>query len=87
MLGKAGAAAAGLVVAGALTQRDIREARTDDPKTFISTDAATPRVTGKNTFGGIGVYRKGVCGKQGDSDGAIGQGASTVSIRPRATES
>jgi hypothetical protein len=74
LLGKAGAAAAGLVVAGALTQRDIREARADDPKTFTSTSAATPGVTGENTFGGIGVYGKGLYGIQGESNGATGQG-------------
>jgi hypothetical protein len=74
LLGKAGAAAAGLVVAGALTQRDIREARADDPKTFTSTSASTPGVTGENTFGGIGVYGKGLYGIQGESNGATGQG-------------
>jgi hypothetical protein len=74
LLGKAGAVAAGLVVAGALTQRDIREARADDPKTFTSTNAATPGVTGENTFGGIGVYGKGLYGIQGESNGATGQG-------------
>src|SRR5918995_1989458 len=56
LLGKAGAAAAGLVVAGALTQRDLREAQADAPKTFTSTSASTPGVTGENTFGGTGVY-------------------------------
>jgi hypothetical protein len=74
LLGKAGAAAAGLVVAGALTQRDIREARADDPNTFTSTSASTPGVTGENTFGGIGVYGKGLYGIQGESNGATGQG-------------
>lgn len=74
LLGKAGAAAAGLVVAGALTQRDIREARADVPKTFTSTNASTPGVTGENTFGGIGVYGKGLYGIQGESNGATGQG-------------
>jgi hypothetical protein len=74
LLGKAGAAAAGLVVAGALTQRDIREARADDPKTFTSTNAGTPGVTGENTFGGIGVSGKGLYGIQGESNGATGQG-------------
>jgi hypothetical protein len=74
LLGKAGAAAAGLVVAGALTQRDIREARADDPNTFTSTSASTPGVTGENTFGGIGVYGKCLYGIQGESNGATGQG-------------
>ena len=74
LLGKAGAAAAGLVVAGALTQRDIREARADAPKTFTSTSASTPGVTGENTFGGTGVYGTGLYGVQGESSGTTGQG-------------
>jgi hypothetical protein len=61
-------------VAGALTQRDIRQARADAPKTFTSIDAGTPGVTGENTFGGIGVYGKGLYGIQGESNGATGQG-------------
>src|SRR5919107_318484 len=74
LLGKAGAAAAGLVVAGALTQRDIREAKAAAPETFISNDAGTPGVTGKNTMGGAGVSGEGLHAVIGESDGATGQG-------------
>jgi len=71
LLGRAGAAAAGLVVAGALTQRDIREAKAVIAETSNTT---TPAVSGENTFGSIGVYGKGLYGIQGESDGATGQG-------------
>jgi len=76
LLGKAGAAAAGLVVAGALTQRDIRQATAageSPPEAFLS-NTTTPAVSGENTFGGIGVYGKGLYGIEGHSDGATGQG-------------
>ena len=72
LLGKAGAAAAGLVVAAALTQRDIREARASIG-TFDS-NSTIPAVSGLNTFGNIGVYGKGLPGIQGETDGATGQG-------------
>ena len=81
LLGKAGAAAAGLVVAGALTQRDLRQARADAPKTFTSTVAGTPGVTGENTFGGIGVRGVGLYGMQGESDGATGQGVHGINSK------
>ncbi len=71
LLSKAGAAAAGLVVAGALTQRDIREARADSPpEAFLSNAANTPAVLGTNTGGGAGV--KGDSGPNGaPSHGAV----------------
>lgn len=78
LLDKVGAAAAGLVVATALTQRDIRQARADAPTTFTSTNAATPGVTGENTFGGVGIYGKGLYGIQGESNGGTGQGVHGV---------
>ena len=53
LLGKAGAAAAGLVVAGALTQRDIREAQAAGAA-FDSPDSAIPGVTGTNSSNGLG---------------------------------
>src|SRR5919107_4586245 len=81
LLGKAGAAAAGLVVAGALTQRDLRQARADAPKTFTSTVAGTPGATGENTFGGIGVRGIGLYGMQGESDGATGQGVHGINSK------
>jgi hypothetical protein len=74
LLSKAGAAAAGLVVAGALTQRDIREAKAAAPETFTSNVAGTPGVTGKNTMGGAGVSGEGLHAVIGESDGATGQG-------------
>jgi hypothetical protein len=74
LLSKAGAAAAGLAVAGALTQRDIREAKAAAPETFISNVAGTPGVTGKNTFGGVGVRGEGLYGVEGETSGATGQG-------------
>jgi hypothetical protein len=82
LLGKAGAAAAGLVVAGALTQRDIREANavtgvfdsnTGTPAALATNTNVGPSVLGENTFGGIGVYGKGLYGIQGESKGATGQ--------------
>jgi hypothetical protein len=72
MLGRAGAAAAGLVVDGAFTQRDIREAKAAIAES--SNDASIPAVKGTNTFGGVGVSGKGLYGVEGDSDGATGQG-------------
>ena len=68
LLGKAGAAAAGLVVAGALTQRDIREAKAAAPETFISNDTRIPGVTGTNTSGlGVGVKGEGSVGVYGQT--------------------
>jgi hypothetical protein len=78
LLGKAGAAAAGLVVAGALTQRDIREAKAAAPETFTSNVAGTPGVTGTNTAGGIGVKAEGAVGVFGDNFGS-GEGVRGVS--------
>jgi hypothetical protein len=83
LLGKAGAAAAGLVVAGALTQQDIREANavngvfdsnTDTPAALATNTNVGPGVLGKNTFGGVGVRGEGLHGVSGHSDGETGQG-------------
>jgi hypothetical protein len=78
MLSNAGVAAAGLVVAGALTQRDIREAKAAAPETFTSNVAGTPGVTGTNTAGGIGVKAEGAVGVFGDNFGS-GEGVRGVS--------
>jgi hypothetical protein len=72
MLGRAGAAAAGLVVAGAFTRRDIREAKAAIAET--SNSATAPAVKATNTFGGAGVRGEGLTGVLGDSSGATGQG-------------
>jgi len=87
LLSRAGAAAAGVVVAGALTQRDIREARAATEQTSGITD--TPAVKGTHTnggtgvygvgqFGGRGVYGEGLYGVNGHSNGATGQGVHGV---------
>jgi hypothetical protein len=72
LLGMAGSAAAGLVVAGAITQRDIREAKAAIAE--ASNSATIPAVKGTNTFGGTGVRGEGLYGVVGDSSGATGQG-------------
>jgi hypothetical protein len=75
LLGRAGVAAASLVVAGTLTQRDIREARAASPATtFETNDPNVPAVLGKHTFGGTGVRGEGLYGITGQSNGATGQG-------------
>jgi hypothetical protein len=83
LLGRAGAAAAGLVVAGALTQRDIRQARaaignfdsnTATPAVTATNTNLGPGVLGKNTFGGVGVRGEGLTGVLGDTSGATAQG-------------
>jgi hypothetical protein len=78
LLSKAGAAAAGLVVAGALTQRDIREAKAA-PGAF-SSDTDTPAVWATNSsssagtgvqgesLNGFGVFGTGVTGVFGHTD-------------------
>jgi hypothetical protein len=63
LLGKAGTAAAGLVVAGALTQRDIRQAKAVTVET--SGIPETPAVKATNTVGGTGVYAEGLNGGRG----------------------
>lgn len=63
LLGRAGAAAAGLLVAGALTQRDIREAKAAITET--SHNANVAGVTGINHAGGAGV--KGEAGFHGSA--------------------
>lgn len=75
LLGRAGVAAASLVVVGTLTQRDVREARAASPATaFETNDPNVPAVSGKHTFGGIGVRGEGLYGIMGQSSGATGQG-------------
>jgi hypothetical protein len=76
---KAGvAAAAGLVVAGALTQRDIREAKAD-PTVFTTNTSGAGAVEGRNlSTDGIGVYgqcqKTGVLGYASTGNGVYGQG-------------
>jgi hypothetical protein len=79
MLGKVGAAAAGLVVVGALTQRDIRQAKAAIAET--SNSATVPAVKGTNTFGGVGVLGTGLYGVEGHSDGATGQGVHGINSK------
>ncbi len=70
LLSKAGAAAAGLVVAGALTQRDIREAKATNHVVGTSTASDVPAVKGTNTGGGTAM--QGDCGDNGSaSRGAV----------------
>jgi len=75
LLGRAGAAAAGLVVAGSLTQRDIREARAASPaEEFVSSAPLTPAVKATHTAAGVGVEGKGGRGVVGigDNTGVVG---------------
>ena len=84
MLSRAGAAAAGLVVAGALTQRDIRQAKAitdtssnENPAVLGTNTYVGPGVKGVNTFSGPGVHGEGLYGLTGTSDpedGASGVG-------------
>lgn len=87
LLSRAGAAAAGLVMAGALTQRDIREARAatvTEQTTFQATAASRGAVEGSNlsvtgygVWGNaslIGVRGTGLYGVSGESSGATGTG-------------
>jgi hypothetical protein len=69
LLSKAGAAAAGLVVAGSLTQRDIREARAASPaEEFVSSAAGIPALKGTHTAGGMGIYGT----SEGSGEGQVG---------------
>ncbi len=89
LLGRAGAAAAGLVVAGALTQRDIREARAAEPLVNHINTANRGAIEGVNDSGGgfgllgqsagIGVYgassgSPGVRGRSTKWYGVVGSG-------------
>lgn len=79
LLSRAGAAAAGLVVAGALTQRDIREAKAT-PTVFSTTTANRGAVEATNnaTGSGYGVWGKsphiGLKGTSTDGMGVNGEG-------------
>jgi hypothetical protein len=76
LLSKAGMAAAGLVVAGALTQRDIREAKAA-PTIFTTDSANRGAIEATNTSAtGFGVYAKSLVGVQGVSIVAGGAGLS-----------
>jgi hypothetical protein len=66
LLSRAGAAAAGLVVAGSLTQRDIREAKAAIAET--SSAPGTPALKGTHTAAGIGIYGT----SEGSGDGQVG---------------
>ena len=74
MLSRAGAAAAGLVVAGSLTQRDIREARAASPaEEFVSSAPGIPALKGTHTALGVGVEGKG-------DRGVVGIGTNTAVV-------
>jgi hypothetical protein len=66
LLSRAGVAAAGLAVAGSLTQRDIREAKAAIAET--SSAAGTPALKGTHTAGGMGVYGT----SEGSAEGQVG---------------
>jgi hypothetical protein len=92
LLSKAGMAAAGLVVAGALTQRDIREAKAA-PTIFTTDSANRGAIEATNTSAtGFGVYAKSYVGVQdvsivagraglsGRSEGSTGIGIEAQSL-------
>jgi hypothetical protein len=71
---KAGVAVAGLAVAGALTQRDIREARAD-PTVFTTNTNSRGAVEGYNdNASGKGVFAQGNIGVHGYTAQSSGQG-------------
>jgi hypothetical protein len=74
LLSKAGVAAAGLVVAGALTQRDIRQAQAAQ-LIGSSDERNVSAVQGINSAGGTGVFGKGATGVRGigSSKGVLGE--------------